>query len=51
MIVSEISGVRILNKPNAREATQFIKDTESGFLFEHSTRVYFGAPWLESVRV
>jgi hypothetical protein len=25
----------------AREATQFIRDTESDFLFEHSTRVYF----------
>lgn len=41
MIVSEISGVRIPDSHLAREATQFIRDTESDFLFEHSTRVYF----------
>jgi hypothetical protein len=41
MIVSEISGVRIPDSRLAREATQFIRDTESDFLFEHSTRVYF----------
>ena len=41
MIVSEISGIRIPDSRLAREATQFIRDTESDFLFEHSTRVYF----------
>jgi hypothetical protein len=41
VIVSEISGVRIPDSRLAREATQFIRDTESDFLFEHSTRVYF----------
>jgi hypothetical protein len=41
VIVSEISGVRIPDSRLAREATQFIRDTESDFLFEHSIRVYF----------
>ncbi|MBC9032139.1 HD domain-containing protein [Sphingomonas sp. JC676] len=41
MIASEISGVRIPDSQLAREATQFIRVTESDFLFEHSTRVYF----------
>lgn len=41
MIVNEISGVRIPDSQLAREATQFIRDTESDFLFQHSTRVYF----------
>jgi hypothetical protein len=39
--VSDISGVKIPDSRLAREATQFIRDTETGFLFEHSTRVYF----------
>jgi hypothetical protein len=41
MAVSEIAGVRIPDSRLAREATQFIRDTESELLFEHSTRVYF----------
>ena len=41
MIVDEISGVRIPDSKLASEATQFIRDTESDFLFQHSTRVYF----------
>src|ERR1700750_726915 len=41
MMVNEISGVKIPDSKLAREATQFIRDTESDFLFQHSTRVYF----------
>jgi hypothetical protein len=41
MINSDISGVTIPDSQLAREATQFIRDTESNFLFQHSTRVYF----------
>lgn len=41
MIADAISGVRIPDSRLAREATQFIRDTESDFLFQHSTRVYF----------
>jgi hypothetical protein len=41
MIVDEIAGIRIPDSRLAREATQFIRDTESTFLFEHSTRVFF----------
>jgi hypothetical protein len=41
MVANEISGVRIPDSKLAREATQFIRDTESDFLFQHSTRVYF----------
>jgi hypothetical protein len=41
VIVDEISGARIPDSQFAREATQFIQDTESEFLFQHSTRVYF----------
>jgi hypothetical protein len=40
MTVDEISGIRIPDSKLAQEATQFIRDTESEFLFEHSTRVY-----------
>jgi hypothetical protein len=40
MIVDEISGIRIPDSKFAREAAQFIRDTESEFLFEYSTRVY-----------
>ena len=40
-MVSEIAGIRIPDSRLAREATHFIRDTESDFLFEHSTRVYF----------
>jgi hypothetical protein len=41
MIIDEISGVRIPDSKLAREVAQFIRDTESDFLFQHSTRVYF----------
>jgi hypothetical protein len=41
MIQNEIAGIRIPDSRLAREATQFIRDTESEFLFEHSTRVFF----------
>jgi hypothetical protein len=40
MITDEISGIRLPDSKLAREATQFIRDTESEFLFQHSTRVY-----------
>ncbi|WP_447756702.1 HD domain-containing protein [Sphingopyxis fribergensis] len=41
MIAAEISGVRIPDSQLARATTQFVRDTESDFLFQHSTRVYF----------
>lgn len=41
MVTKEISGAKIPDSKLAREATQFIRDTESDFLFQHSTRVYF----------
>ena len=40
-MVNEISGVKIPDSQLAREATRFIRDTESDLLFQHSTRVYF----------
>lgn len=39
MAIEEISGL-IPDSKLAREAAQFIRDTESAFLFEHSTRVF-----------
>ena len=39
-MVNEISGVKIPDSQLAREATRFIRDTESDLLFQHSTRVY-----------
>jgi hypothetical protein len=41
MALKEIAGIKIPDSRLAREATQFIRDTESEFLFEHSTRVFF----------
>jgi hypothetical protein len=41
VIVDEIFGVRIPDSKLVHEATQFIRDTESDFLFQHSRRVYF----------
>ena len=41
MAVVEISGIRIPDSSLAREATEFVRETESAFLFEHSRRVYF----------
>jgi hypothetical protein len=40
---TDISGVKIPDSQMAREVTQLIRDTESGLLFDHSTRVYFWA--------
>jgi hypothetical protein len=40
MTHSEISGVRIPDSKIARDATQFIRDTEGDLLFHHSARVY-----------
>ena len=40
MTVTEIAGVRIPDSALARQATEFIRDTESDLLFHHSTRVY-----------
>ena len=40
MTLKEISGVRIPDSKLAREVTQFIRDTESDLLFNHSVRVY-----------
>jgi hypothetical protein len=36
----EIAGVRIPDSKLAREATQYVRDTESDLLFHHSLRVY-----------
>jgi hypothetical protein len=36
-----ISGITIPDSQVARDATQFIRDTESELLFNHSVRVYF----------
>jgi hypothetical protein len=41
MSIDAIAGVKIPDSKLAREATQFIRDTESDFLFQHSKRVYF----------
>jgi hypothetical protein len=40
MIVSEVSDARIPDSKLAREAAQFIRETESDLMFQHSTRVY-----------
>jgi len=41
MFIKEIDNVRIPDSKLAREVTQFIRDSESDFLFQHSARVYF----------
>lgn len=38
-----ISGIQIPDSKLARDITQFIRDTESDLLFNHSSRVYFFA--------
>lgn len=39
-----ISGIKIPDSALAREVTELVRDTESGLLFNHSSRVYyFGA--------
>ena len=43
MVVTDIFDVKVPDSRLAREATQFIRDTESDFLFQHSTRVYLWA--------
>lgn len=40
MIVTEVSGVKIPDSKLARAAAEFVRDTESDLLFQHSTRVY-----------
>ncbi|MGJ7486000.1 HD domain-containing protein [Variovorax sp. LT2P21] len=42
-MLKEISGVRIPDSKIAREATEFIRDTESALLFHHSVRVFYWA--------
>ena len=37
----EITGIRIPDSKMSREATEFIRDTESDLLFNHSSRVYY----------
>lgn len=41
MTVQEICGISIPGSKLAREVTEFIRDTESDLLFNHSARVYF----------
>jgi hypothetical protein len=42
--MNDIAGIKIPDSKMARDLTQFIRDTESELLFNHSTRVYlFGA--------
>jgi HD domain len=43
MVPGYICGEPFPDSKLARDATQFIRDTESDFLFWHSTRVYFWA--------
>ena len=41
MTTGKVSGIGIPDSKLAREATQFIRDTEGDLLFHHSARVYF----------
>ena len=42
--IASISGIRVPDSKLASEITEFIRDTESSLLFNHSSRVYyFGA--------
>ena len=36
-----VQGIRIPDSKLAREATEFVRDTESDLLFHHSSRVYY----------
>ncbi len=38
---AHISGIRVPDSALANEITEFIRDTESALLFNHSSRVYF----------
>ncbi|MGO4840426.1 HD domain-containing protein, partial [Rhizobiaceae sp. 2RAB30] len=40
MIGNVISGIKIPDSKLAREATEFVRDRETEFLFQHSMRVY-----------
>lgn len=40
-MAADISGVRVPDSALARQVTQFIRDTESELLYQHSARVYF----------
>jgi hypothetical protein len=40
-MLEDASGVRIPDSKLAREATEFIRDTENSLLFHHSVRVFF----------
>jgi HD superfamily phosphodiesterase len=37
----ELAGIAIPQSKLARDAAQFVRDTEGDFLFQHSTRVYY----------
>ena len=39
--LAQLSDIKLPDSQLGREATQFIRDTESDLLFNHSTRVYF----------
>ena len=39
--MTTIDGVSIPDSALGREITEFVRDTESSLLFNHSTRVYF----------
>jgi hypothetical protein len=36
-----VEGIRVPDTRLAREITQFVRDTESALLFNHSSRVYY----------
>ena len=40
-----ISGITIPDSKLANEITEFIRDTESTLLFNHSSRVYYFFEW------
>jgi hypothetical protein len=45
-----LEGIRIPDTRLAREITQFVRDTESGLLFHHSSRVYYWGALAEKRR-
>ena len=45
-----ISGISIPDSKLANEITEFIRDTESTLLFNHSSRVYYSFERLVSLR-
>jgi hypothetical protein len=50
MISTVISGIKIPNSKLAREATEFVRDRETEFLFHHSVRVYLWGAMLGEQR-